>query len=49
MLAAYQDTKEFIASKTEELEASYASLEIMMAEAEAKQTSLSELEAAKQT
>ena len=47
MLAAYQQTKQFIADKTGELENAYASLETLKAEAEAKQESLTVLQEAK--
>ncbi len=48
MLAAYQETKEFIARRTEELSEAYASLETLTAQAEAKRYSLSELQEAKE-
>ena len=48
MLAAYAETKQFITDRTVELENAYASLENMAGQAEAKQLSLSELQAAKE-
>ncbi|MCI8549835.1 MAG: peptidoglycan DD-metalloendopeptidase family protein [Lachnospiraceae bacterium] len=48
MLAAYAETKQFIADRTVELENAYASLENMAGQVEAKQLSLSELQAAKE-
>lgn len=47
MLTAYQETKQFIADKTGELENAYASLETLKAEAEAKQESLTVLQEVK--
>ena len=48
MLTAYQETKQLIADKTEELSEAYASLETTVAQAQAKVESLNELQAAKQ-
>ncbi|MCI8506351.1 MAG: peptidoglycan DD-metalloendopeptidase family protein [Lachnospiraceae bacterium] len=48
MLAAYGETKEFIARRTAELEEIYTSLETMTAQAEAKRFSLAELYEAKE-
>ena len=48
MLAAYQETKELIVRRREELADAYASLETVTDQAEAKRASLSELQAAKE-
>lgn len=47
MLTAYQETKQLVADKTTELENAHEELEILMAEAEAKQESLTALQSAK--
>ncbi|MCI9487332.1 MAG: peptidoglycan DD-metalloendopeptidase family protein [Lachnospiraceae bacterium] len=48
MLAAYKETKEFIARRTEELQEAYGELETMTAQAEAKRLSLSDLQKARE-
>ena len=48
MLAAYKETKDFIAGQTEGLQVAYEELESMTAEVQAKRLSLSELQEAKE-